>query len=130
MPIKVLLADDTELIRRAIRRILSGHPEIELVGEAQDFAQVIQMKSELQPEVIVMDLYMPNENNIPVERLKQELNEESKLVAISVWVDEDAKSLAQRLGAFKLLDKMDVGHNLIPTIFDSVGHQGSSAALA
>jgi chemotaxis response regulator CheB len=73
MPIKVLLADDTELIRRAIRRILVSRPEIELVGEAIDFAQALQMKDQLQPEVIIMDLYVPNENNVPVEKIKTEL---------------------------------------------------------
>jgi chemotaxis response regulator CheB len=44
MPIRVLLADDAELIRRAIRRVLENHPEIQLVGEASDFAQAIEMK--------------------------------------------------------------------------------------
>lgn len=126
MSIKVLLADDTELIRRAIRRILVSHPEIELVGEADDFEQALQMKDRLQPEVIVMDLYMPNENNIPVEEMKAKLNHGSRVVAVSVWVDEEAKALAQRFGAFKLLDKMDVGNTLIPTILDCVTEDGAS----
>lgn len=120
MPIKVLLADDTELIRRAIRRVLDNHPEIELVGEASDFAQAIEMKKRLRPDVLITDLYMPNESKIPIEQLKELLNHESCVVAISVWVDDDAKNLAKSLGAFRLLDKMDVGNSLVTTIKECV----------
>lgn len=128
MPIRVLLADDTELIRRAIRRVLENHPEIELVGEASDFAQAIEMKVQLRPDVIVTDLYMPNETKIPPERIKELLNHEGCIVAISVWVDEDAKNLAKSLGAFRLLDKMDVGNNLIATIKECVTQNASGAS--
>jgi chemotaxis response regulator CheB len=128
MPIKVLLADDTELIRRAIRRVLENHPEIELVGEASDFAQAIEMKKRLRPDVVVTDLYMPNESNIPTETIREMLNHQACIVAISVWVDDDAKNLAKNLGVFRLLDKMDVGNSLVPTIKECVTQSASGAA--
>lgn len=128
MPIKVLLADDTELIRRAIRRILENHPEIQLVGEAGDFEQTLRMKEELRPDVIVTDLYMPNEKNIPVEELRTKLNDGSCIVAISVWVDDDAKALAKSLNAYKLLDKMDVGNSLVATIKECVSQDARGVA--
>ena len=55
MPIKVLLADDSEIVRRGIRALLRSQPEIELVGEAADFCQTIRMMNELKPQVIVLD---------------------------------------------------------------------------
>jgi DNA-binding NarL/FixJ family response regulator len=128
MPIKVLLADDTELIRRAIRRVLENHPEIQLVGEASDFAQAIEMKKQLRPDVVVTDLYMPNGSKIPTETIRELLNHESCIVAISVWVDDDAKNLAKSLGAFRLLDKMDVGNSLVATIKECVTQSASGAA--
>jgi chemotaxis response regulator CheB len=54
MPIKVLLADDTDFVRRAIRRLLEAQSEIEVVGEAANFVETIQMSNDLKPEVIVM----------------------------------------------------------------------------
>jgi DNA-binding NarL/FixJ family response regulator len=47
MPIKVLVADDSEIVRRGIRDLLRSHPEIELVGEAADFRETIKMMNEL-----------------------------------------------------------------------------------
>lgn len=61
MPIKVLLVDDNDVVRRVIRGLLEQHPEIELVGEATGFAQTIQMTNDLKPHVIVLDLHLKDE---------------------------------------------------------------------
>jgi DNA-binding NarL/FixJ family response regulator len=117
MPVKVLLADDTEFVRQAIRRLLEGRPEIEVVGEAANFAQTIQMSNDLKPDVIVMDLHMPDETRISPLEVKSLLNSgTSRLLAISIWQDEDANALADSFGAFTLLDKSDLGNTLIPAI--------------
>ncbi|HXM94841.1 MAG TPA: response regulator [Candidatus Dormibacteraeota bacterium] len=60
MSIRVIFADDTEIIRRAIRNLLDGEPNIKIVGKAANFAQTIQMIEDLRPEVVIMDLYMPD----------------------------------------------------------------------
>ena len=55
--VRVLLADDSDLVRAAIRRfLLDGNADIELVGEAVNFAQTIEMSNQLKPHVIVMDV--------------------------------------------------------------------------
>jgi DNA-binding NarL/FixJ family response regulator len=56
MPVKVLLADDSEMMRQAIRRLLTSEPEIEIVGEVSDLAETIQKARELEPHVVVVDL--------------------------------------------------------------------------
>ena len=116
MPIRVLLADDSDVVRRAIRGLLEPQSEFELVGEAADFAQTIQMANDLKPQVIVLDLHMPDENKIAPQDVKAQLNQGSLLLAISVWNDEDAKALAESLGAATLLDKKDLGNKLASTI--------------
>jgi chemotaxis response regulator CheB len=116
MPIKVLLADDSEIIRRAIRSLLEAQPEIELVGEAADFAQTIQMANDLKPQVIVIDLHMSEETSVKALNVKSLLNHGSLLLAISFSYDEDAKALAESFGAVTLLDKKDLGNELFPTI--------------
>src|SRR3984893_9918634 len=105
MPIKVLLADDSDVVRRAIRSLLEAQPEVELVGEAADFAQTIQMANKLKPQVIVMDLHMSEETSVKALNVKSLLNHGSLLLATSFSYDEDAKALAESFGAVTLLDK-------------------------
>jgi DNA-binding NarL/FixJ family response regulator len=58
MPIKVLLADDSDVLRSAIRRILEDERRIEVIGEAGTFAKTVQMIGDLKPEVLLLDLHM------------------------------------------------------------------------
>jgi chemotaxis response regulator CheB len=120
MPIKVLLADDSEIVRRAIRSLLETQSEVELVGEATDFAQTIQMTNDLKPQVIVMDLHMPNEAKVTPLDFKSQVNAASRLLAISFWNNEDAKVLAESFGALTVLDKAQLGSKLIPSIMQLV----------
>jgi len=114
--IKVLLADDSEVVRRGIRQLLSTQAEVAIVGEAASFAPVIQLANDLAPHVVVLDLHMPDENNIPPQEVKSRLNHGSQLLAMSVWDDEDSKRIAANLGAAAFLDKMHLARTLIPTI--------------
>jgi DNA-binding NarL/FixJ family response regulator len=123
VPVKVLLADDTEFVRRAIRRLLEARPEIEIVGEAANFAQTIQMSNDLKPDVIVMDLHMPDGLKIMPLEVKSLLNSGiTRLLAISVWQDDDADALAESFGALTLLDKSDLGNKLVPAILATPEH--------
>jgi len=120
MSIKVLVANDSEIVRRGIRDLLCSHPEIELVGEAADFRETIQMMNELNPQVIVLDLFMPDGTEAAIQRVKSCLNQDSRLLAISLSNDENAMALVESLGAVALLDKMELSHKLIPTIMQLV----------
>ena len=120
MSIRVLLADDSEIVRRGMRQLLAAEIEIEIVGEAADFRQTICMMNELNPQVIVLDLHMPDGTEETIQRVKSNLNHDSRLLAISIWNDENTKALVESLGAVPLLDKMELGHKLIPTIVQLV----------
>jgi chemotaxis response regulator CheB len=121
MSIKVLVADDSDVVRRGMRDLLSSQPEIELVGEAANYRQTIRMMNELNPQVIVLDLHMPDETEATLLDVKSHLKHDSRLVAISLWDDQDTKTLvAKSLGTVPLLDKMELGQKLIPTIMQLV----------
>jgi len=120
MSIKVLLADDSEIVRRAIRLLLRSQSEIELVGEAADFRQTIQMLNELKPQVVVLDLHMPDGTEATLLDVKSHLNHDSRVLAMSVGSDPETKALAESLGTFPLLDKMELSDKLIPTIMQLV----------
>ena len=117
MPITVLLADDSDLVRRAIGRLLSGHSEIILVGEATDFAQTIRLIQELQPQIVILDLHMSDDKRINPAQFRSQLNlGKARLLAISVWNDEETQSLASSYGAAVCLDKTNLATQLIPAI--------------
>ena len=121
MSIRVLLADDSNVVRRAISRLLEQDPEIELVGEAADFTQTIQMTNDLKPEVVVMDLHMKDDVDLTPRDIKAHLHHSpSRILAISIWNDDESKALAESIGAFTLLDKMDLVTDLIPMIKQSI----------
>jgi DNA-binding NarL/FixJ family response regulator len=117
MSITVLLADDHEIVRKAIRRVLESEPEIEIVGEAEDFVQTIKMATVLKPQVVVMDLHMPDASLVTPSDVKASLaSSASQLLAISIWDDEDSQALAKAYGAVAFLDKVKLGTDLIPAI--------------
>jgi DNA-binding NarL/FixJ family response regulator len=117
MPITVLLTDDKEVVRRSIRILLDADPEIQTVGEAFNFQQTIQSAIDLKPQIILMDLHMPDDRSVSPQEIKSLLNTlGSRLIAISFWNDEDTQALAESLGAVILLDKMRLVTELIPAI--------------
>ena len=116
MTTRVLLADDSDVMRRAIRGLLAERLDIELVGEANDFTQTVEMTNEFKPQVIVMDLNMKNDA-MTLSDVKARLNDcDARVVAISFSNDETAQTLANKFGAVTLLDKMELADKLIPTI--------------
>jgi DNA-binding NarL/FixJ family response regulator len=66
--IRVLLADDQSLVRAGFRMILKGEPDIEVVGEADDGNEAVRQAAELGPDVVLMDIRMPNLDGIEATR--------------------------------------------------------------
>ena len=69
MTIRVLIADDQELVRTGFRVILNAEPDLNVVGEARDGREVIEAARTLRPEVVLMDIRMPNLDGIERNRL-------------------------------------------------------------
>ena len=117
MCIRVLLADDTPVMRKAIRGVLGHEPEIKLVGEAENFAQTLTMTRKFKPQVVILDLHMPDSSYLTPMNVNEGLRAyQASVLAISVWNDEDTRVLAQSYGATTLLDKLHLGQELIPAV--------------
>jgi DNA-binding NarL/FixJ family response regulator len=112
---RILLADDSRIVRDAIRSFLRSYSEIALVGESADFLQTIRMVCDLRPQILLLDLHMPNGVGLDLTDASNRLRATHvPILAMSVWTDMDTKALAQRFGAVALLDKMKLGDDLIP----------------
>jgi DNA-binding NarL/FixJ family response regulator len=113
MPIRVLIADDSSVIRKAVRQLLEIEPEIEIVGEACSFRELVDMRRELQPDIVVMDLHMIEQSDNAPEELK---GFDSPLIAMSMCARDEGESRAKEIGASTFLDKMRLYDDLVPRI--------------
>lgn len=116
MPIKVLLADDSDVMRTAMRRTLEEESRIEVIGEASTFAQAMQMIGDFKPDVLILDLHLPEKRDFTPAFVNSQLVSVGHIVAVSFSNDAEAKNLAESYGAAALLDKMNLYADMIPTI--------------
>ena len=117
MSIKLLLVDGSGVMRSAIRQLLKTELGIEVIGTATSFAETIALTAALKPDVLLMDPHMPDEREYKPAFVKSQILLHTKcIVAISLWSDDDTKTLAQTFGAHVLLDKMNLYSELIPAI--------------
>jgi two-component system, NarL family, response regulator DegU len=127
LPIKVLLADDSHPVRRQIRRLLEEDPDIEVLAEANNYLQIVELCDALKPHVVLMDLHM-RDRVATLADVKPYLSGcDAKVLAMSFANDEGAKALAYDVGALMLLDKTTLHDDLIPAIKRLVS--GSEATL-
>ena len=115
MSVKVYLAEETDLMPRALRLFLRQGKDIQVVGEASSLPETIEKTTELHPDVVVLDLSTPDKNHVPLAEVRALLNNK-KIIAIAFGIDGLAAELAEGLGAAKLLDEMELARELVPTI--------------
>ncbi len=112
---KVLIADDSEIMRTAIRKMLQEERNIGVVGEAATFAETVQMIGDFKPDVLLLDLHMPEKRDFTPALVKAQLGTVCTL-AVSFSNDSDSKALAESYGAATLLDKMSLYVEMLPAI--------------
>jgi two-component system NarL family response regulator len=98
-PIRVLIADDHALFRRGLEMVLKEEPGIELVGQASDGAQAVQMAGEALPDVVLMDIRMPKITGIEAARQLKQAAPSAKIVMLTVSDEEEDRFEAIRAGA-------------------------------
>ena len=89
MTIRVLLADDQRLVRGGFRMILHAEPDVDVVGEAADGAEAVALARDLHPDVVLMDVRMPNVDGIEATRRIVDGAEESPRVLVLTTFDLD-----------------------------------------
>ena len=98
-PIRVLVADDHPVFRRGMRAILGADAGTDLVGEATDGEEAVTLALELRPDVILMDLNMPNVTGIEATRRVLEASPETAILMLTMFEDDDSVLAAMRAGA-------------------------------
>ena len=97
--IRVLLADDHELVRAGIRLLLEKLPDVEVVAEAGDGQQAIRMVEKYEPRIVLTDIAMPGLNGLEVTRHLAKAFPQVRVVILSMYSDQGYVSYALRAGA-------------------------------
>lgn len=103
-PIRLMLADDHQMLREGLRRSLVDEG-FDIVGEAQDGVQAVALAEELQPDVILMDVSMPNCDGVEACRQVKSHGSKSKIVMLTMHADKEVLTNAIRAGASGYLVK-------------------------
>jgi two-component system, NarL family, response regulator NreC len=86
---RILLADDHGVVRKGLRFLLESEPDLEVVGEAADGRQAVDLAAELKPDIIVMDIAMPRLNGIEATRQIVRDRPETSVIMLSMHSDEE-----------------------------------------
>lgn len=103
--IRVLVVDDHPMVRRLIRTICEGDPDLTVVGEAGEVGEVLEAVSRLSPDLVVLDLVLPGGDGLALARRVREGHPETKLLVLSARSEPEVILEAIRAGAHGFLDK-------------------------
>ncbi|HSH81827.1 MAG TPA: response regulator transcription factor [Herpetosiphonaceae bacterium] len=98
-PIKILIADDHPMFREGVRSMLRREDSVTLVGEATTGSAAITLAAELQPDVILMDVHMPEVNGIDATRRILQQHPHIRVLVLTMFEDDDSVFAALRAGA-------------------------------
>jgi DNA-binding NarL/FixJ family response regulator len=118
---RVLIVDDHAVIRRGVQGILSTYPEWDMCGEADNGQDAIRLASELQPEIVIMDVSMPGLNGLEATRIMHEVLPETKVLLLTLHSSSEFVRSAFRSGARGYVLKSDAENELVRALNVVVG---------
>ena len=112
----ILIADDHPLLREALRQTLSSRKDMEVVGEASDGEEAINLASQLKPDIVVMDIMMPNIDGIEASRQIKKVAPNTAILILTAYDDENYVIGLLDAGAAGYLLKSARGQDLVQAI--------------
>ena len=99
VPIRVLIADDHAVLRQSLRYLLDAQPGLEVVGEASNGREAIELAEKLKPDVVLMDTIMPGLNGIEATRQIRRRLPKTKVLMLTGYIEDEHVAGALKAGA-------------------------------
>lgn len=116
MPLRILLIDDHEVVRRGLASLLRGQPDWDVCGEASDGREGIEKALQLKPEVVIVDIGMPNLNGLEATRQILKANPHIKILILTLYDSEQVVREVLDAGARGFLLKSDAARDLVAAV--------------
>jgi DNA-binding NarL/FixJ family response regulator len=116
MPFRILVADDHEVVRRGLCALLRNQPEWEVCGEACDGREAVEKVLSLRPEVVIIDIGMPNLNGLEATRQILKANPRIKVLVLTLHDSDQVVQEVLNAGARGFLLKTDAARDLVAAV--------------
>ncbi len=114
--LRILIADDHEVARKGIRSLLENHVGWEVCGEARDGREAVELASKLKPDVLLLDVGMPNLNGLDAARQILAMTPEARILILTIHDSEQVVREVLAAGARGFLLKSDAGRDLVAAV--------------
>jgi DNA-binding NarL/FixJ family response regulator len=116
MSVRIVIADDHEVVRQGVRHILETHPGWEICGEAENGHKAVSLARELNPDIIVMDISMPLMNGLEATREISNLKAKTQVLVFTMHDSSNLLESAKGVGARGLVTKSEASRDLISAL--------------
>jgi DNA-binding NarL/FixJ family response regulator len=134
MALKILLVDDNQIFLTSVKSVLAMISQAQVVGDAHNGTQALEMAQQLQPDLVLLDIVMPGMNGLDVARTMKSWPHPPKIVFLSLHDNIYYRAAARELGAVALVGKANFVIELLPVITgltaDVQDHQSPSSSRA
>lgn len=114
--LRILIADDHEVARRGIRSLLESHPGWQVCGEAKDGRETVELASRTNPDLVLLDIGMPNLNGLEAARQILATSPEVAILILTMHDSDQVVREVLRAGARGFLLKSDAGRDLVAAV--------------
>ena len=113
---RVLLADDHAIVRRGVRAMIESDENFEVIGEATNGDEAIELVQELQPDIVVLDISMPGENGLDVTRKLHRVAPQVRILILTMHLNEEVAKECIRAGARAYVVKSDADDDVLNAV--------------
>src|ERR1700691_1469455 len=116
MKLRILIADDHEVVRRGLAALLQSHEGWEICGDAKDGREAVEKAKQLKPDVVILDVGMPNLNGLAATRQLLQQNPQQKVIVLTITDSDQVIREALDAGARGFVLKSDAARDLVSAV--------------